>query len=53
MKTEGGKKAVNKWNGRAYKVAEDKGSSVVLEREDGSRFEIAKSEFMFSYKPKN
>ena len=53
MKAGKGNEAVNKWNGKAYKVAEDKGASVVLEREDGSRFEIAKSEFMFSYKAKN
>lgn len=40
----------NKWNGKNYMLTEDKGSSVVLKREDGTTFEISKSEFNFSYR---
>lgn len=43
----------NKWNKKIYKVMEVKGSSVVLQREDGSQFEIAKSEYFFSYSEKS
>lgn len=41
---------MNKWNGKNYMLTEDKGSSVVLKREDGTTFEISKSEFNFSYR---
>ena len=41
----------NKWNNGLYEVQKDNGSSVVLKRHsDGTVFEIAKSEFYFSYK---
>ena len=43
----------NKWNKKTYKVLEIKDSSVVLQREDGSQFEIAKSEYFFSYSEKS
>jgi hypothetical protein len=43
----------NKWNRKTYKVMEVKSSSVVLQREDGSQFEIAKSEYFFSYSEKS
>lgn len=41
---------MNKWNGKNYMLTEDKGSSVILKREDGTTFEISKSEFKFSYR---
>lgn len=39
----------NKWNGGDYLVMEIKAKTVRLMREDGTEFEIAKSEFNFSY----
>lgn len=39
----------NKWNKKNYSLVEVKEKSVVLKREDGSVFEIAKSEYYFSY----
>lgn len=44
--------AVNKWNGRTYKVIEVTDCEVTLEREDKSRFTIQKKEYFFSYKVK-
>lgn len=43
-------KLVNKWNGRTYYVACDKGKTVVLKRDNGSEFEIQKSEYYFNYR---
>ena len=41
----------NKWNGKLYEVVKDNGVTVVLKRcSDGTVFEIAKSEYNFSYK---
>lgn len=42
-------KARNKWNGNMYLVVSDTVKDVTLEREDGSRFTISKSEYRFSY----
>lgn len=42
----------NKWNGHDYKIIEDKGKEITLQREDGTQFTIAKSEFYFSYSVK-
>lgn len=39
----------NKWNCKKYLVVEIKSRTVRLMREDGTEFEIAKSEFYFSY----
>lgn len=39
----------NKWNGKFYTLIQDKGSSVILQRSDGSEFEISKSEFRANY----
>lgn len=39
----------NKWNHKKYQVVEIKSNTVRLMREDGTEFEIAKSEFNFSY----
>ena len=39
----------NKWNGKTYRIAEDKETTIVLERENKSTFEIAKSEFKQAY----
>ena len=39
----------NKWNRKKYLVVEIKSNSVCLMREDGTKFEITKSEFNFSY----
>lgn len=39
----------NKWNSKVYKEAGKEGKSVVLEREDGSRFTINTTELNFSY----
>lgn len=33
---------INKWNGHTYKVLETTDNTVFLERDDGSRFVIAK-----------
>lgn len=41
----------NKWNGKLYEVIKDDGVTVILKRcSDGTIFEIAKSEYNFSYK---
>lgn len=40
---------LNKWNKKIYKVIEVTDKEVSLEREDGSKFTIAKSEYFFSY----
>lgn len=42
-------KVRNKWNGGDYLVMEIKSNTVHLMREDGTEFEITKSEFNFSY----
>ena len=42
-------KIKNKWNGKFYTLIQDKGSSVILQRSDGSEFEISKSEFKANY----
>lgn len=42
--------AVNKWNGKKYKVIEMKDSTILLEREDGTELEISRKEFLFSYR---
>ena len=42
-------KVRNKWNGGDYLVMEIKANTVRLMREDGTEFEITKSEFNFSY----
>lgn len=39
----------NKWNRKKYLVVEIKSNIVRLMREDGTEFEITKSEFNFSY----
>ena len=39
----------NKWNGKLYTLIQDKGSSVILQRSNGSEFEISKSEFKANY----
>lgn len=39
----------NKWNSKLYTLIQDKGSSVILQRSDGSEFEISKSEFKANY----
>lgn len=40
---------INKWNKETYKVIEITDKEVSLEREDGSKFTIAKSEYSLSY----
>lgn len=42
----------NKWNKREYTLIAVKDNTVVLQRTDGSQFEIAKSEYFFSYSEK-
>lgn len=42
-------KARNKWNGNLYTVLNISGSTVKLQKQDGSVFEIQKSEYYFSY----
>lgn len=42
--------ASNKWNGKKYRVVEIKEKTVLLEREDGTRFEIQKAEFYCTYR---
>lgn len=39
----------NKWNKKSYKVVEVQEKNVILERENGERFTISKSEFNFTY----
>lgn len=41
---------INKWNGKQYRVLENTGSKVTLERSDGSVFSIQESEFRFNYR---
>ena len=43
----------NRWNSKLYKVLEETGKTVTLEREDGSKFIIAKSEYYLSYYKKS
>jgi len=42
--------AFNKWNKKKYKVIEMKDSEIILEREDGTTFEISRKEFLFNYR---
>lgn len=43
---------INKWNGKLYKVLNDSGNNVELERcSDKMKLSISKSEYNFSYKP--
>lgn len=42
-------KVRNKWNGKMYSVVSDTDKDITLEREDGSRFTITKSEYRFTY----
>lgn len=41
--------AINKWNGRLYTVFSESVKTFELQRDDGSEFEIQKSEFYFNY----
>lgn len=50
MKASEGITVQNKWNSKLYKVVKLQGSKVVLGRNDGTCFEIALSEFYFSYR---
>lgn len=43
------KKALNKWNGRVYKVLEQRDGMVTLQRDDGSQLTIEAKEFRFNY----
>ena len=43
----------NRWNRKIYQVVEVKEDKVTLKREDGSQFEIAKSEYFFNYSEKS
>ena len=45
--------AINKWNKGIYKVIEIKDGKVTLERQDGSQFIIAKSEYYANYSEKS
>ena len=40
----------NKWNGKNYSLVKNNGKTVVLKREDGSEFEIDKSEYYKNYR---
>lgn len=42
--------AINKWNGKLYTVFSESVTAVELQRDDGSEFEIQKSEFYFNYR---
>lgn len=43
---------INKWNGKLYKILNDSGNNVELERcSDKMKLSISKSEYNFSYKP--
>lgn len=43
---------INKWNGKLYKVLNDSGNNIELERcSDNKLLSISKSEYSFSYKP--
>ena len=39
----------NKWNGKTYKVLETTDKTVKLQREDGTKFTIQKSEYFSNY----
>ena len=41
---------LNKWSGKKYLVWEISEKTVKLKREDGTIFEISKSEFNFNYR---
>ena len=46
------KTVINKWNGRLYEVVNESGNNIELRRcSDGETLTIAKSEYVFSYKP--
>ena len=40
---------LNKWNKGVYTLVEKKDSTVVLQRADGSVFEISKKEYLLNY----
>lgn len=42
--------AKNKWNNNIYEVWEISEKTVKLKREDGTIFEISKSEYQFNYR---
>lgn len=42
--------AINKWTGKLYNVFSMSVTAVELQRDDGSEFEIQKSEFYFNYR---
>lgn len=43
---------INKWNGKLYKILNDSGNNIELERcSDKVVISISKSEYLFSYKP--
>jgi hypothetical protein len=41
---------LNKWSGKRYEVWEISEKTVKLKREDGTIFEISKSEYQFNYR---
>lgn len=43
------KVVTNKWNKKKYTLRDISGNQVTLEREDGSLFTIAMSEYKFNY----
>ena len=43
-------KAINKWNGKLYTVFSESVKTFELQRDDGSEFEIQKSEFYSNYR---
>ena len=47
------KKLINKWNGKEYTLLEYHGSVVLLQRADGSTFEISVSELHANYREVN
>lgn len=40
----------NKWNGKSYELWEVDEKTVKLKRDDGTIFEISKSEYQFNYR---
>ena len=44
------KKLINKWNGKEYSLLEYCGSVVILQRADGTTFEISISELHANYR---
>ena len=42
--------AKNKWTGKLYTVFSESVNTFELQRDDGSEFEIQKSEFYFNYR---